>query len=123
MSEATVVIASKPLQIPALRSTWRKAAEQKVAQLWRFLRVAVVAFGTQIVGQVIANGDISAITHLDQKALVALVAGALETAWRQFHPAFTASAADSAPGVTIVPAQVETPAGEVPPVVEGDAAP
>ena len=89
-------------QVAALRSTWRKTAEQRAAQLWRFLRLFGGALVAQVVAQVVANGgDLSKISHLDQKAVVALLVGAGEAAWRQLHPAMTASQVDSAPGATI----------------------
>ena len=97
-------------QVQALRSTWRATAEQRATQAWRFLRLALIALIGQVFAQLAANNfDLDKISHLDQKAIVALLVGAAEAAWRQLHPALTASAVDSAPGATIVPAQVDQP--------------
>lgn len=89
-------------KVDALRATWRKTAEQRAAQLWRFLRLFISALVAQIVAQVVANGgDLNKISHLDQKAVVSLLVAAAEAAWRQFHPALTASQVNTAPGATI----------------------
>jgi len=94
-------------KVSALRSTWRVTAEQRATQAWRFLRLALIALAGQVLAQLTANGfDLDKISHLDQKAVVALLVGAAEAAWRQLHPALTASAVDTAPGATIVPEQV-----------------
>lgn len=99
--------------VTALRSTWRTTAEQRAAQLWRILRLFLLALAGQVIAQLTANGfDLDKISHLDQKAVVALLIGAGEAAWRQLHPALTASAVDTAPGATIVPEQVGAPAAE-----------
>jgi hypothetical protein len=93
--------------VAALRSTWRTTAEQKATQAWRVLRLFLLALAGQVIAQLTANGfDLEKITHLDQKAVVALLVAAGEAAWRQLHPALTASAVDTAPGATIVPTQI-----------------
>lgn len=97
-------------RVDALRSTWRKTAEQRATQAWRFLRLAGIALAGQVLAQLTANGfDLDKISHVDQKAVVALLVGAAEAAWRQLHPALTASAVDTAPGATIVTAQPSAP--------------
>src|SRR5689334_4295560 len=83
--------------VAALRSTWRTTAEQKAAQAYRVLRLFVIALAGQVIAQLTANGF-----DLDQKAVVALLVAAGEAAWRQLHPALTASAVDTAPGAAIV---------------------
>jgi hypothetical protein len=115
---ARVVVSSKPHLVDKLRSSWRTTGEQRAMQLWRFLRLTVTTLVGELFAQLVANGfDLTGLSHIGQKAAVALVVGAAETAWRQLHPALTASAVDSAPGATIVPAQLDQPAPE------GDAAP
>ncbi|MCW2545374.1 MAG: hypothetical protein JWM40_2926 [Frankiales bacterium] len=107
MTRTTVAVTPKPDAVPALRSTWRSTAEQKASQGWRILRLFLVALTGQVLAQLTANGfDLDKISHLDQKAVVALLVAAAEAAWRQLHPALTASAVDTAPGATIVPAEV-----------------
>lgn len=108
MTRKTVTVAAKPQAVPALRRTWRKTAEQRVAQLWRFVRLYVFTFAGQVLIQVVSTavaGGVD-ITKLDQKALAALLVPAAEVVWRQKHPALTASAVDTAPGATLVPDQL-----------------
>ena len=81
----------KQAVVAHVRGSWRKSAEQRAAQAWRFARIALAALTTQVLAQLAANG-FDGVTHLDQKAVVALVVGAVEAAWRQLHPAMTASA-------------------------------
>lgn len=49
----------------------------------------------------------------DVKTLLAFIVPFAEVAWRQLHPALTASAADVAPGVTIVPDQLDSPVADL----------
>ena len=71
-----------------LKRTWRAAAFQKAAQTWRFGRLFLAALVTQVLAQLSVGGD---VTHLDQKAVVALLIGAAEVVWRQIHPTVTAA--------------------------------
>jgi hypothetical protein len=105
----TVAVTPKPEHVAALRSTWRKSAQQRLVQLWRFLRLTVSAFALQVAQQVITqlvSDSRIDVNHLTRKAVLGILIGAVEVVWRQQHPALTAAAADSAPGVTIVPAEV-----------------
>lgn len=104
----TVTVVSKPEHVEALRATWRGTAEQKAAQLWRFLRLYVFSFVGQVLAQVITTAIAGGVdvTNLDRKAIGALLIPAAELVWRQKHPALTAGAVDTAPGVTIVPSEV-----------------
>ncbi len=84
--------------VPAIRSAWRTRAGQLGAQAARFLRLVVAAAVTQVLASLATGGG--ALDHLDRKALVALLIPAVEVAWRQYHPAVTASDVPSAPGIT-----------------------
>lgn len=100
------------MTLSKLRSMWRSHLAVKVGQVWRFVRVTVVVLVGQVVTQAATNGDFTSITHLDQKAVVALLAGAAETAWRQLHPVVTVSDAMALPTPTdggSVPVEVGNP--------------
>jgi len=99
-----VVASSKPNQINNLRATWRTSAEHGAEQVKRFLRLTVVSAVPAIVSAIVAAT--TAHTSFDWKTLLALIVPFAETAYRQVFPALGAAAADSAPGVTIVPDQV-----------------
>lgn len=111
-----VVAASKPQAIGALRATWRKSAEHKAAQLKRFLLVLGGVLIAQIVPEVLAGKD-PLVHFTDARTAWFYLLPFAAVAWRQLHPAMTASQADQAPGVTIVPDQVGLPADPVPPVL------
>lgn len=100
---------SKPHLVGALRSTWRKSGQHYREQVIRFVRLFVVS-AIPVVTSAVMSGS-----HFDKKTLLALLVPVVETVYRQIFPALGAQAADDAPGVTIVPEQVEQ--------TEGDAAP
>lgn len=126
----TVVVVSKPQHIDALRKTWRKSAEHKAAQVKRFFSALGAVLIAQLVGDFASGRD--PLTHFTdlRTAWYYLLPFAL-VAWRQLHPAMTASQVDSAPGATIVPSEVDPgvvpdPAPDPAPdnvAPEGDAAP
>lgn len=87
--------------LAALRSTWRMSREHKAEQANRFLRI----FGAVLVPQLVAVG----VDHLTRTIVLSLVAPALEVAFRQLYPALGAYGAASAPGVEIVPEQLDNP--------------
>lgn len=96
---ATVTITSKPEHVGALRSTWRSSAQHAAEQLKRFVRLTVLAALPSLVN-LIQGG------HFDRRTLLAFILPFVEVAYRQVFPALGAAAADAAPGVTIVPAEV-----------------
>lgn len=96
----SVLVQPKPSLIPNTRAAWQASAEQKAMQLYRFLRVFVLAVATQVITQIVARGGVSDLTR---QAVIALIVAAAETVWRQMRPALTAAAVDSAPGATLVP--------------------
>lgn len=85
--------------VPALRTTWRRSTEHFVEQIKRFLRLLVLAALPSVVN-LIQGG------RFDWRTLLAFVLPFAEVAYREVFPALGAAAADAAPGVTIVPAQV-----------------
>lgn len=95
----TVAVTSKPEHVPALRSTWRGTAEHYIAQGKRFLLVFLGA----IVPQLLTNG----LDNLGIDTVRALAPAALLVAIRQVWPELGAKAVDTAPGATIVPAEVD----------------
>lgn len=107
---------SKPEAIGALRSTWRKSGEHAAEQVKRFLRLFILSSIPALVS-VLSSGS-----HFDRKTLLAILVPIGEAAYRQVFPALGAAAADSAPGVTIVPDQVgldaDVPAEPDPDVVQ-----
>lgn len=103
-----VVAASKPQMVNDLRKTWRKSAEHKAAQAKRFVSILIGVFVLQVGGDIGAHKNPFAALHNGRDLLYYLAPFAF-VAWRQYHPALTASQVDSAPGVTIVPEQVGTP--------------
>lgn len=108
---------SKPQHIKDLRKTWRKSTEHKVAQIKRFVSAMAAVLVANITGDVVAHKDpLAHFTDL-RTAWYYLIPFAY-VAWRQVHPAMTASQADSAPGVTIVPEQVGVPTPEPAPTVD-----
>lgn len=115
------------MNLTVLKRLWRAHTAVKVGQVWRFLRVTTSVLAAQLLAQIVSNGDLNSVTHLDQKAAVALVAGAAETAWRQLHPAVTVEESTQVPTPVeggAVP--VTSPAATVSDVSansEGDAAP
>lgn len=109
---STVAVASKPDLIQNLRKTWRGTAEHKAAQVKLFLSTFFGMVVLQAIGDFASGKDLS---HLaDRRALLTYLAPVALVAWRQIHPALTASQADSAQGVTIVPTQVALPDPAVP---------
>lgn len=119
VSAQVVQVASKPELIDQLRATWRKSAEHKAAQVKLFLSSLVGIVVLQAVSDLAAGKTPFSTVH-DTRSLWFYLAPFALVAWRQRHPALTASQVDSAPGVTIVPEQVAAPDDPVP---EGDAAP
>lgn len=100
----TVAVTSKPDQIEALRATWRKTTEHKIAQVKLFLSAFLGVLGLQVIGDLTAGRSLSHLKDPHDLWTYLLPLGLV--AWRQLHPALTASAVDSAPGATIVPAEV-----------------
>lgn len=85
--------------VPALRTTWRRSTEHFAEQVKRFIRLTALAAAPSVV-ELVKGG------RFDRVTLLAFLVPVLEVAWRQMFPALGAAAADAAPGVTIVPAQV-----------------
>lgn len=111
MPAKTVAVVSKPQHVPALRSTWRKTREHYRAQLFRFLSIFGGLLIAQNINDFIANKPLfSGVT--DRRALLSYLVGVGYVAWRQFRPSMTAGAVDSAPGATIVPAEVAPTAND-----------
>lgn len=92
---------SKPTLVPALRATWRKSTEHFIEQLKRFIRLTALS-AIPSVSSLIAGGK------FDTRTLYAFILPFAEAAYRQVFPALEAAAVDSAPGATIVPAEVQT---------------
>lgn len=112
VQEATkglVQVVSKPGFVGSLRSTWRKSSQHVQAQLFRFLRLFGVTIVPQVLAQLATGRSITG--HSLRIFLISVAVPTAEVVWRQLHPTMTASAADAAPGVTIVPAQVGSPQG------------
>lgn len=107
---------AKPTPVQALRATWRKTGEHAAEQGWRFLRLLVLASIVPVTDLIFAK-TFSATT------LLAVVVPIGEGLFRQKYPALGAAAADSAPGVTIVPDQIGLPAALPDPQDPGDPAP
>jgi hypothetical protein len=114
---------SKPNLVGALTKTWRTSAEHLSAQVWRFVRLTALSAVPSVFSLVVGG-------KFDWRTLLAFIAPFAEVAYRQVVPALTAQAADSAPGVTIVPEQLALPTlpdgttGNVTVTTpEGDAAP
>jgi hypothetical protein len=97
-----VVAASKPDLIKSLRATWRKSSEHVAEQLWRFVRLLSVASVIPIIDVIVRGSG-----HFDWVTLLMAIVPVFETTWRQVFPALGAAKVDSAPGVTIVPDQVQ----------------
>lgn len=124
-SAAVVQAASKPELVDQLRATWRKSAEHKAAQVKLLLSSLVGIIVLQMVSDLAAGKTPFSTVH-DIRSLWFYLAPFVLVAWRQLHPALTASQVDSAPGATIVPAQVapaSDPAADPDLAPEGDAAP
>lgn len=85
--------------VPALRTTWRRSTEHFAEQVKRFIRLTALAAAPSLV-DLIKGG------RFDRVTLLAFLVPVFEVAWRQMFPALGAAAADAAPGVRIVPAQV-----------------
>lgn len=128
-----VATGSKPHLIDGLRKQLRQTAEHKQAQVKLFLSTLGGILMLQVLSDVAAGKTPFESVHDVRSLWFYLVPFGL-VAWRQIHPAITASQIDSVPGVTIVPSQIDpvlpdvptnevvTPdTGGVPP--EGDAAP
>lgn len=106
--KTAVTAASKPHLVDDLRKTWRKSAEHKAAQIKRLIIGMGSVLAIQIGGDILAHKDPFAALHTGRDLLYFLGPIAF-VAWRQQHPAMTASQVDSAPGATIVPAQLDSP--------------
>lgn len=104
-----VAAASKPELVIQLRKTWRKSAEHLAEQLARFMRLFLLGAPVPIV-DVIVKGT----GHFDWETLLVALVPVGETAWRQVFPALGAAKVDQAPGVTIVPSQVDPQAVDIP---------
>ena len=103
---------SKPDAIDALRSSLRKSAEHKTAQIKRFLYGLAGVIGAQLVGDVAAGKD--PLSHFaDARTAAYFVIPFAWVALRQIHPSLTVSQIDSVQGVTIVPEQIGLPATPV----------
>lgn len=89
---------SKPHAVADLRRTWRRTTEHFAEQLKRFVRLTVLAAMPSLVN--LLQGG-----HFDRKTLIAFILPFAEVAYREVFPALGAAAADSAPGMTIVPEQ------------------
>lgn len=90
---------SKPQHVAALRATWRRSAEHFAEQAKRFLRLTVLAALPSLLN-LLQGGK------FDTRTLVAFVVPFAEVAYRELFPALGAAAADTAPGVTIIPTEV-----------------
>lgn len=101
---ATVDIGSKPHAVDHLKATWRKSAEHLREQVLRFLRLFAFAAVVPLLDLIVQGPS-----KFDWASLFAALIPVFETTYRQFQPAMSAGGADSAPGVTIVPDQVELP--------------
>jgi hypothetical protein len=119
-SAQVVQAASKPELVDQLRATWRKSAEHKAAQVKLFVSSLAGIVVLQVVSDLAAGKTPFSTVH-DTRSLWFYLAPFVLVAWRQLHPALTASQVDSAPGATIVPTQVGVPDPD--PAPEGDAAP
>jgi hypothetical protein len=100
----TTPVTSKPALVGALQATWRASTEHFIEQVQRFVRLTVVSAIPALVSAITAatvKGD-----HFDWRTLLALVVPFAETAYRQVFPALGAAKVDTAPGATIVPAEV-----------------
>lgn len=102
---AVVVVASKPEHVADLRRQWRKSAEHKAAQIKRFVYAMGAVVASNVMGDVMAHKDPLAHFTDTRTAWYYLIPFAY-IAWKQVHPSMSASEADSAPGVTIVPDEV-----------------
>ena len=109
-AETVAHTSSKPHLVSDLRGTWRKSSQHLEEQAVRFVRLFIVSAIPAVVALTTSGGD------FDKKTLLALLVPVAETAYRQVFPALGASKADDAPGVTIVPAQLDSPS--VDPVTE-----
>lgn len=114
-----VVAASKPEMVDNLRKVWRKTAEHKAAQVKLFLSTLGGLLVLQVLSDATAGRTPFSSIH-DLRDLWFYLAPVVLVAWRQYHPALTASQVDSAPGVTIVPDQVSDDPQPVDPPVDGD---
>lgn len=108
VATVAVVTGSKPEHIKALRATWRRSAEHKAAQIKRFVYAMAAVVSANVVGDIETHKNpLAHFTDL-RTAWYYLIPFAY-IAWKQVHPSMSASEADSAPGVTIVPEQVGLP--------------
>lgn len=105
-SAPAVKVVSKPELVANLRSTWRKSAEHKAAQVKRFVSALAAVVLAQVLSDVAAGKTPFTTVHDLRSAWFYLLPVVL-VAWRQLHPALTATQVDSAPGATIVPAEVD----------------
>lgn len=92
--------------VPALRKTWRRSAEHFAEQVKRFLRLTALAALPSLVS-LLQGGQ------FDRRTLYAFIVPCVEVAYREMFPALGAAAAHTAPGVSIVPAQVGIPSDPV----------
>lgn len=105
MTATTIATGSKPDQIDALRKVWRQSGEHKAAQIKRFFSALGAVLFAQVAGDIGAGKD--PLSHFtDARTAWYYLVPFAYIAWRQLHPSMTASQADSAQGVTIVPEQV-----------------
>lgn len=90
-------------RVSALRSTWRKSAEHFAEQVWRFIRLTILAAIPSLASALFSK-------HFDWKTLLAFILPFAEVAFRQVWPALGAKRADEAPGtVTVVDGPDDVP--------------
>lgn len=100
-----VVVRPKPEHVNALRKTWRRTREHYQAQARRFALIFGSILSTEIAGNFLAGKAL--LPHFTSWRELQLYLGPLlYVAWRQFRPQLGAAGIDSAPGATIVPAEV-----------------
>ena len=118
MTVATVAVVSgsKPENIKALRQTWRRSGEHFREQVIRFVRLTIAAAMPSLLSLVMGG-------KFDTKTLLAFLIPCIEVAYRQIFPSMGAAAADSAPGMTIVPDQFGMAADPVEPAPATEVAP
>jgi hypothetical protein len=103
-------------RVSALRSTWRNSAEHLAEQLYRFIRLTILAAIPSISSVIFSQ-------HFDWKTLLAFILPFAEVAFRQVFPALGAAKADSAPGTVTVVADSEDGLAAVPLPVNTDNGP
>lgn len=126
-AEGLVAAQSKPHLIGDLRKVWRQTAEHKAHQVKLFLSSLVGLVFLQVLSDV-SDGKTPFSDVHDIRSLWFYLAPFLLVAYNQYRPRLGAAEVDSAPGVTIVPSQINPDLPDVPTIdtvttAEGDAAP